>query len=64
LGLLIVIEPMPSNRGGIAASNSSNDDIYVIVGEHPPGSMIQSDYFTIMRNMIQKQINGHQSLQC
>jgi hypothetical protein len=30
---------MPSNRGGIAASNSSNRDIYAFGGEHPPGSI-------------------------
>ena len=33
------LEPMPSNRGGIAASNSSNGNIYVFGGEHPPGSI-------------------------
>jgi N-acetylneuraminic acid mutarotase len=33
------LEPMPSNRGGIAASNSSNGHIYVFGGEHPPGSI-------------------------
>ena len=30
---------MPSNRGGIGASNSSNGDIYVFGGEHPPESI-------------------------
>ncbi len=33
-----VLEPMPSKRGGLAAANSSNGEIYVIGGELPPGS--------------------------
>jgi N-acetylneuraminic acid mutarotase len=34
----ITLEPMPSKRGGLAAANSSDGQIYVIGGELPPGS--------------------------
>jgi N-acetylneuraminic acid mutarotase len=34
----VTLEPMPSKRGGLAATNSSDGQIYVIGGELPPGS--------------------------